>query len=67
MVCRQRRSIQALSQADRIVLNLDDFTPEKITEITDGILRKANPNGDLKNLQELLIIVNGKITRIYGG
>ncbi|WP_339310603.1 hypothetical protein [Paenibacillus sp. FSL M7-0896] len=55
------------SQAERIVLNLDGFTSEKITEITGKIIRKANPNGDLKNLQELLIIVDGKITRIYGG
>ncbi len=55
------------TQAERIVLNLDGFTPEKITEITEGILRKANPNGDLKNLQELLIVVDGKIIRIFGG
>lgn len=55
------------TQAERIVLNLDGFTPEKITEVTEGILRKANPNGDLKNLQELLIVVDGKITRIFGG
>ncbi|MEK5440051.1 MULTISPECIES: CdiA C-terminal domain-containing protein [Paenibacillus] len=55
------------SQAERIVLNLDGFTSEKITEITEGVLRKANPNGDLKNLQELLIVVDGKITRIFGG
>lgn len=55
------------TQAERIVINLDGFTSEKITEITEGILRKANPNGDLKNLQELLIVVDGKITRIFGG
>lgn len=55
------------TQAERIVLNLDGFTPEKITEVTEGILRKANPNGDLKNLQELLIVVDGQITRVFGG
>lgn len=55
------------TQAERIVLNLDGFTSEKITKITEGILRKANPSGDLKNLQELLIVVDGKITRIFGG
>ncbi|AIQ60714.1 hypothetical protein PBOR_30110 [Paenibacillus borealis] len=55
------------SQAERIVLNLDGFTSAKITEITEGVLRKANPNGDLKNLQEILIVVDGKITRIFGG
>ncbi|MEK3911143.1 hypothetical protein [Paenibacillus sp. FSL H7-0331] len=41
------------TQAERIVLNLDNFAPEKVTEIVEGILRKANPNGDLKNLKEL--------------
>ena len=46
--------------------NVDDFPPEKILEITEGIQRKANPNGDLKNLKELLIVNDGKITRVFG-
>ncbi|WP_342566700.1 T7SS effector LXG polymorphic toxin [Psychrobacillus sp. FSL K6-4046] len=54
------------TQAERIVLNVDNFPPEKIFEITEGIQRKANPNGDLKNLKELLIVNNGKITRVIG-
>ncbi|MGG3308457.1 hypothetical protein ABER23_13615 [Paenibacillus lautus] len=54
-------------QADRIVLNLDNFAVEKISEITEGILRKANPNGDLKSLKELIIVNDGKITRVFGG
>ncbi|MFD0588492.1 hypothetical protein ACFQZE_10800 [Paenibacillus sp. GCM10027627] len=55
------------TQAERIVLNLDQFPPEKVIEIIQGILRKANPNGDLKNLKELLIVKDGKITRAFGG
>ncbi|MFE0558482.1 WXG100 family type VII secretion target [Paenibacillus sp. NPDC058910] len=55
------------AQADRIVLNLDNFAVEKISEITEGILRKANPNGDLKSLKELIIVNDGKITRVFGG
>ena len=54
------------TQAERIVLNVDNFPPEKILEITEGIQRKANPNGDLKNLKELLIVNDGKITRVFG-
>nr|WP_195724438.1 hypothetical protein [Paenibacillus monticola] len=55
------------TQAEKIVLNLDDFTPEKVTEIVKGILRKANANGDLKNLTELFIVKDGKIIRVFGG
>ncbi|WP_353049612.1 hypothetical protein [Paenibacillus sp. ISL-20] len=55
------------AQADRIVLNLDNFAVEKISEITEGILRKANSNGDLKSLKELIIVNDGKITRVFGG
>lgn len=55
------------TQTERIVLNLDDFTPEKSSEVIDGILSKANPNGDLKNLKELLIVKEDKIIRIFGG
>ncbi len=54
------------TQAERIVLNVDNFPPEKILEITEGIQRKANPNGDLKNLKEILIVNDGKITRVFG-
>lgn len=55
------------TQTERIVLNLDQFAPEKVTEITQGILRKGNPNGDLKNSKELFIVKDGKITRVFGG
>ncbi|WCF07261.1 hypothetical protein NDS46_23465 [Paenibacillus thiaminolyticus] len=55
------------TQAERIVLNLDQFSPEKVTEITQGILRKTNPNGDLKNLKELFIVNDGNIIQVFGG
>ena len=55
------------TQAERIVLNLDQFPSEKVTEIIQGILRKANPNSDLKNLKELFIVKDGEITRVFGG
>lgn len=55
------------TQAERIVLNLDQFPSEKVTEIIQGILRKANPNGDLKNLNELFIVKDGEIIRVFGG
>ncbi|MFS0558039.1 late control protein [Brevibacillus sp. 179-C9.3 HS] len=55
------------TQAERIVLNVDQFPSEKVTEIIQGILRKANPNGDLKNLKELFIVKDGEITRGFGG
>lgn len=45
---------------------MDNFPPEKILEITEGIQRKANPNGDLKNLKELLIVNDGKIIGVFG-
>ncbi|WP_248064012.1 WXG100 family type VII secretion target [Paenibacillus silvae] len=54
-------------QSERIVLNLDNFPNEKVTEIIETILRKANPNGDLKRLEELLLVKDGKITRVFGG
>jgi hypothetical protein len=46
-------------------LNLDDFNPSDIESLKQEILRKANPNGDLKYLQELLVIKDGKITRCF--
>ncbi|WP_342554398.1 hypothetical protein [Paenibacillus sp. FSL R7-0652] len=55
------------TQAERIVLNLDQFPSDKVTEIYQGISRKANPNGDLKNLKELLIVKDGQIERLFGG
>nr|WP_243896244.1 hypothetical protein [Paenibacillus sp. F411] len=53
------------TQVENIVLNLDNFTEERINEITEGIARKSD--GDLKNLQELLIVVDGRITHVVGG
>lgn len=38
----------------------------KNLEITKDIQRKANPNRDLKNLKELLIVNDGKISRVFG-
>lgn len=54
-------------QSGRIVLNLDNFPNEKVTEIIETILRKANSNGDLKRLEELILVKDGKITRVFGG
>ncbi|WP_182914856.1 hypothetical protein [Paenibacillus thiaminolyticus] len=54
-------------QSGRIVLNLDNFPVEKVAEITETILRKANPNGDLKRLEELILVKDGRITRVFGG
>ncbi|AUO06248.1 hypothetical protein C0638_06715 [Paenibacillus sp. lzh-N1] len=55
------------NQSGRIVLNLDNFPDEKISEITGTILRKANPNGDLKRLEELISVKDGTITKVFGG
>ncbi|MFE6077497.1 hypothetical protein ACFVQB_23820 [Paenibacillus sp. NPDC057886] len=52
-------------QATRIILNLDDFNPSDLDILKQEILRKANPNGDLKYLQELLVVKDGKITRWF--
>ncbi|MED0706054.1 PAAR-like protein [Aneurinibacillus aneurinilyticus] len=54
-------------QSGRIVLNLDDFPDNKVVEVTETIFRKVNPNGDLKRLEELLIVKDGTITRLFGG
>ncbi len=55
------------NQSGRIILNLDNFPDEKIAEITGTILRKANPNGDLKRLEELISVKDGTITKVFGG
>ncbi|MNI50558.1 hypothetical protein D3C73_1052250 [compost metagenome] len=55
------------NQSGRIVLNLDNFADEKVTEIIESILRKANPNGDLERLEELILVKDGKIIRLFGG
>ncbi|MDQ0227327.1 CdiA C-terminal domain-containing protein [Metabacillus niabensis] len=54
-------------QTGRIVLCLDNFPDEKVAEVTETILRKATPNGDLKRLEELILVKDGKITRVFGG
>ncbi|WP_339303839.1 WXG100 family type VII secretion target [Paenibacillus sp. FSL R5-0519] len=54
------------TQAERIVVNLDEFPTEKVSELSQGIIRKANPNGDLKNLKEILFVKDGNITRVFG-
>ncbi len=48
---------KTIKQADRIVLNLDDYTGS-IDE-----LYKQFKSWDIENLKELLVIKNGKITR----
>lgn len=50
-------------QASNIALNLDDYTGN-IDDLIEVITRKANPQGDLKRLQELLIIKNNEITNL---
>lgn len=54
------------TQAERIVVNLDEFPTEKVSELSQGIIRKANPTGDLKNLKEILFVKDGNITRVFG-
>lgn len=54
-------------QSGQIVLNLDNFPDEKVAEITETILRRTNPNGDLKRLEELILVKDGQITRVFGG
>lgn len=54
-------------QAHNIVLNLDDYQAD-MTDLMDRIISKANPNGDLKNLNELFVIKNGTIQEyVFGG
>ncbi|MGG5343290.1 hypothetical protein [Enterococcus sp. AZ192] len=48
-------------QADKIVLNLDGYSTNKVNEILGMIQRKANPNGDLKRLTEILVTKDKKI------
>ena len=52
-------------QADRVILNLDGFTDAKVAEVSQKILGKTNPNGDLRRLQELFIIKDGKIDLLF--
>ncbi|GAF08808.1 hypothetical protein [Paenibacillus pini] len=54
------------NQSERIVLNLDNFPDGKVDEIIATILRKANPNGDLKRIDELSIVRGGTIRGILG-
>jgi len=54
------------NQAQRIVLNLDDYPSEKIDELLETILRQTNPQANLKHLDELTMIKDGKITKVFG-
>jgi len=47
-------------QAPNIVLNLDDY-PGNVDELLGVINRKASPAGDLKRLEQLITIKDGKI------
>ena len=53
------------NQADRIVLNLDGFTEARVAEVSQKIIGKTNQNGDLRRLQELFIIREGKIEHLF--
>lgn len=52
-------------QADRIVLNLDGFTDARVAEVSQKIIGKTKQNGDLRRLQELFIIREGKIEHLF--
>ncbi|WP_339834135.1 WXG100 family type VII secretion target [Paenibacillus sp. FSL R7-0272] len=52
-------------QADRIILNLDGFTEARVAEVSQKIIGKTNPNGDLRRLKELFIIREGKIEHLF--
>lgn len=51
------------NQAPNIVLNLDDYAGN-LDELISVIKQKATPNGDLKRLEDLKIIKDGKIINI---
>lgn len=53
------------NQTESIILNLDDFPLEKVNDLFETILRKTNPNGDLKRLQELFVVKDGIITKLF--
>jgi hypothetical protein len=38
-----------------------------MTNIIETILRKADPNGDLNRIVELILVKDGKITRVFVG
>ncbi|MTD37612.1 hypothetical protein GIX45_02970 [Erwinia sp. CPCC 100877] len=48
-------------QTGNIVLNLDNYSTSQVDEILGMIQRKANPNGDLKRLTEILVIKSKQI------
>ncbi|WP_145333012.1 WXG100 family type VII secretion target [Paenibacillus xylanexedens] len=54
------------SQAQRIVLNLDDYPSAKIDELLETLLRQTNPQANLKHLDELVVIRDGVINKVFG-
>ncbi|MDM5279685.1 WXG100 family type VII secretion target [Paenibacillus silvae] len=54
------------SQAQRIVLNLDDYPSEKIDELLETVLRQTNSQANLKHLDELVVIKDGEINKVFG-
>jgi hypothetical protein len=52
------------NQATNIILNLDDFVGD-VDELITSIIQKATPSGDLKRLEDLKIIKDGKIINIF--
>ena len=55
------------TQATRIVLNLDDYPVNKISELQETILKQttSTTNQHLRYLEELFVVRDGQITRIF--
>ena len=54
---------KTISQAQNIVLNLNDYDGDTIEHI-DYLKQRANPKGDLKHLEKLWVIKDGRITKV---
>lgn len=64
-ICRTIAS-KTKTQAERIILNLDDYLASDVEELTKRIIGKTNETGDLKRLNELFVVRDNVITRIFG-
>ncbi len=53
------------NQAPNIVVNVEDMSQIQRQELRELIIRKANPTEDLKRLEELFFIEDGKIIKIF--
>ena len=54
---------KSVTQAERLVLNLDGYPIEKVDGLMETLLRRTN--GDLKHIDELFIVRDNVITRIF--